>query len=107
MDYVIASLFGLSIGTLFAYSAYPVVQRLPLAAVMVIVLVGAWVVIWGPVASSSGLGIIIGLTSVIGLALAGANRWAAHPLLANSGYWSRVVLWMTHSRTLRLKLPEE
>ena len=100
MDYIIAAVYGLGVGTLIAYSAFPILQWLPTVATMVVLAIGVSFVTWGPVAAPA-LGITIGLTSLVALALAGAVRWASHPLLADSGYWSRVWFWMWHTRTLR------
>lgn len=105
MEYIVAALFGLSIGTLYAYSAFPTTKWLPTVATGVLLVIGVSFVTWGLV--SPALGITIGLTSLIALALAGASRWGSHPLLADSNYWSRVWLWMWHIRTLRRNVAGE
>ncbi|WGD37586.1 hypothetical protein [Lysinibacter sp. HNR] len=97
---IIASLFGLSVGVLIAYLTLPTTQTVPAIATCVVLVIGVSITIWGP-ESSPFYGILIGLSSVIALALAGAQRWKNHPLLADAGYWKRVGLWVMHAHVLR------
>jgi hypothetical protein len=100
MEYALASVFGLGVGVLFAYAAFPTYRWLPSIAAAAVLATGVGESAWGP-SGSPWLGIIIGVTSVIAMILASGVRWADHPLLATSGYWSRVGAAALHGRTLQ------
>jgi hypothetical protein len=100
MEYVVAAVFGLGVGTLFAYGAFPNSRWLPRIAATTVLIIGIGESAWGP-SGSPWLGITIGVSSVIASILASAGLWAVHPLLAGSGYWSRVWIVLLHERTLQ------
>ena len=99
MDYLIAAAFGLSIGTLLAYSLYPT-RWLPYLCACVVLAIGVGVVAFRP-ATSPVLGVIIGGTSCVSGLLASGLARKEHPLLAPLGYWSRIWMMIWHEPTLR------
>jgi hypothetical protein len=100
VEFVIAAIFGLSGGTLLAYTTVPTTRWLPSAAATLVLLIGAGEAAWSP-SGSPWSGIIIVFSSAIATILAMGVLWAHHPLLAGSGYWSRVLLATLHERTLQ------
>jgi hypothetical protein len=99
MDYLVAAVFGLGVGTLFSYGTFPNPRWLPRIATAAVLIIGA-----GQLSGPNGsplCGIIIMVCSVIASILASAGLWAVHPLLATSGYWSRVWMVVLHERTLQ------
>jgi hypothetical protein len=103
MSFVIAAAFGLCIGALFAYGAFPR-RWLPTLLASVLLLMGIGEAV-GPMASPL-IAVIIGLAGVLGLSLTLGFVWRDHPLLAGSGYWSRVWISTAHSRALSRSLAD-
>ena len=100
MEYLAAAVVGLSFGVIYAYVAFPISRARPTICTSLVVTVTVWAVVWGPVANPA-LGVIIGLASIIGLALAGAQRWPDNPLFAGTSYGVRALTWMWRVRELR------
>jgi hypothetical protein len=105
MDYLIAALFGLSIGTLIAYSGFPPTRLPQTVAAAVLFVIGIGFAIFGP-GGSSTLGVIVSTASLVALTLVDGNVWAKHPLLAGTGYWFRVWMVLWRKPMLRRALPE-
>ena len=100
MEYLVAAAVGLSLGVIYAYVAFPNRSALPTICTSLVVIVTVWVVVWGPVANPI-LGAIIGLASIVGLALAGAHRWGGNPLFADTPFGVRALTWMWRVPALR------
>jgi hypothetical protein len=105
MDYLIAALFGLSIGTLMAYSRSPTTRWPSSVAVTVVLVVGIGYATLGP-DGSSALGTVVALASLVAATLADGAAWAGHPLLAGTGYWYRVWAALWHTSMLRRSFAE-
>jgi hypothetical protein len=105
MDYLIAALFGLSIGTLIAYSGFPPARLPQTVAAAVLLAIGIGVAIFGQ-GGSSTRGLIVSMASLVALTLADGIVWAGHPLLAGTGYWFRVWFVLWRKPMLRRSFPE-
>lgn len=100
MEFLVAAAVGLSFGVIYAYVAFPNRAALPTICTSLIVIVTVWAAVWGPVANPV-LGAIIGLASLVGLALAGAQRWSGNPLFADTPFSVRAITWMWRVPALR------
>ncbi|CAN5363071.1 hypothetical protein BH09ACT1_BH09ACT1_02880 [soil metagenome] len=100
MQYAIAALFGLSIGTMFAYTTIPFTRWLPYTASVIILLIAVAAMLFLP-GLSDGLGLIVAFTALLAIALCGGYLWREHPGLADSRYWARVGKVVLHSSALR------
>jgi hypothetical protein len=105
MDYLIAALFGLSIGTLMAYSRSPTTRWPSSVAAAVVLVVGIGYATLGP-GGSSALGTVVALASLVAATLADGAAWAGHPLLVGTGYWYRVWAALRHTSKLRSPFAE-
>lgn len=99
MEYAVAAVFGLSIGTLITYASAPKI-RWPAFLGTCAVLAIAVGVIWGS-STSFVLGMIIVATALVAEFLAGGVVWKGNPLLAGAGYWERAWMAMWHTSMLR------
>jgi hypothetical protein len=105
MDYLIAALFGLSVGTLIAYSGLPPTRWPQTVAAAVLLVIGVGFAIFSP-GGSSTLGLIVAMASLVAVTLADGVVWARHPLLAGTGYWFRVWAAFWRKPMLRRSLAE-
>jgi hypothetical protein len=105
MGYVVAVVFGLSIGTLVTYATIPTTRWLPYLAVGAILVIAVGQLWQDP--SGAPYGIVIALASAVSAALTAGVIWRDHPLLAGSGFWGRVWIAGTHASALRRSFVEQ
>ena len=105
MGYVVAVVFGLSIGTLVTYATIPTTRWLPYLAVGAILVIAVGQLWQDP--SGAPYGIVIALASAVSAALTAGVIWRDHPLLAGSGYWGRVWIAAGHTSSLRRSFVEQ
>lgn len=106
MQYAPGALFGLSIGTLFAYTTIPFTRWLPYAASVIILLIAVATMLFLP-GLPNGLGLVVAFAALLAIALNGGHLWREHPALADSRYWGRVGKVVLHSSALRRSHREE
>ena len=100
MNYLLALLFGASMGVLFAVTQKERSRWASWAALVVILAIGVAVTSIGPSAQPL-VSLTIGGASVVSYVLALGFVWRDHPLLSSSGYWQRVAISLAHERKLR------